>query len=391
MTTEQRKSTGEDTVENSGAIGCERRKPPDVQAAGLAAAMSRRRVSVKELGAVDCQGWLLRRKEGRTFLGSKWKRCWFVLKKSSLYWYTDKMAEKAEGFINLSGFTIEQAKQYKKKHAITASHPLVVTVFIAAESFTDMNKWISKLSEAAGVRDGISTAECYSEGSDQDGDECASTCSQDSEQETAESENGDGAQSLCGSSPCTSSPRPAGTSDGRPRSSSETGTVSGNSRRRASSEGGERLSWTNPPPWDGAKGAASLPLIQGGEETEEEGVAPEKPPDEMECLYRHLKAASLSPLGRSCRRDFRASFFRRCPNDSVNEKLHLLRILSSTLKAKELELLAVEQVLTEPTLTAPAYRQWRLSNCSLLQEISTRRQAAGGAAEQSPPSSPAAE
>lgn len=60
------------------------------------AAMSRRRVSVKELGIVDCEGWLLRRKEGRSFLGSKWKRYWFVLKKSSLYWYTDKMVSLKE-------------------------------------------------------------------------------------------------------------------------------------------------------------------------------------------------------------------------------------------------------------------------------------------------------
>lgn len=63
-------------------------------------------------------------------------------------------------------------------------------------------------------------------------------------------------------------------------------------------------------------------------------LLPEKPPDEMECLYNHLKAASLSPIGQSSRRDFRASFIRRCQNDKVNEKLHLLRILSSTLKAR---------------------------------------------------------
>ncbi|XP_010772356.1 interactor protein for cytohesin exchange factors 1, partial [Notothenia coriiceps] len=102
--------------------------------------MSRRRVSVRDLGLTDCQGWLLRRKEARSFLGARWKRYWFVLKKSSLYWYSNKMAEKAEGFICLPGFTIQKAQQCKKKHSITASHPLVVTIFIAAESFTDMNK-----------------------------------------------------------------------------------------------------------------------------------------------------------------------------------------------------------------------------------------------------------
>lgn len=99
----------------------------------------------------------------------------------------------------------------------------------------------------------------------------------------------------------------------------------------------------------------------------------------MECLYNHLKAASLSPTGQSKRKDFRASFIRRCQNDKINDKLHLLRILSSTLKAKELELLAMEQILTDPTLTANTYRKWRLSNLILLEEISHRNQAAGGA------------
>ena len=59
---------------------------------------------------------------------------------------------------------------------------------------------------------------------------------------------------------------------------------------------------------------------------------PERASDEMESLYNHLKAARLSPMGQSSQRDFRASFIRRCKNDQVNEKLHLVRILRSTLK-----------------------------------------------------------
>lgn len=54
-------------------------------------AMSRRRVSVKELGESDYQGWLYRKKEGKAFLGFKWKKYWFVLKKTSLYWYTTQL------------------------------------------------------------------------------------------------------------------------------------------------------------------------------------------------------------------------------------------------------------------------------------------------------------
>ncbi|XP_042359895.1 connector enhancer of kinase suppressor of ras 3 [Plectropomus leopardus] len=351
------------------------------QAAGWSAAMSRRRVSVKDLGVVDCQGWLLRKKEGRSFLGSKWKRYWFVLKRSSLYWYTDKTAEKAEGFINLSGFTIEQAKQSRKKQcdtAITASHHLVVTIFIAAESFTDMNKWISKLSQAAEPCELVNTAECYSEDSDQD--EYVSTCSLNAEQEAADCENGDCPQPVCESSPCTSVPPMTPTGEHRRRSTSEGANLSRN--RRRASEGSERLSWLDLPGPDGG-GGASVPLLLVREETEEE-VIHEKSPDEMETLYNHLKSASLSPIGRSSKRDFRASFIRRCQNDKVNEKLHLLRILSSTLKAKESELLAVEQILTDPALAAPTYRKWRTSNLVLLQEIVQRYQAGGGAAELRP-------
>ncbi|XP_044185752.1 connector enhancer of kinase suppressor of ras 3 [Thunnus albacares] len=337
-----------------------------------AAAMSRRRISIKDLGKVDCQGWLHRRKEGRSFLGSKWKRYWFVLQKSSLYWYKDKMDEKAEGFINLSGFTIEQAKQCRKKHSITASHPLVVTIFIAAESFTEMNKWISKLSEAAEPCGLVNTDECYSEGSDQDDDDNALTsCCP----EPADPANGDVLPSL--SSPCTSIPSSEFTSESRRRSTSE-GTLCRNRRgKRVDSGGSEHLSWLDLPGPDGAGGGASHPLVQV--EEEEEKVVHEKPADEMECLYNHLKAASLSPTGQSKRKDFRASFIRRCQNDKINDKLHLLRILSSTLKAKELELLAMEQILTDPTLTANTYRKWRLSNMILLEEISHRNQAAGGA------------
>lgn len=53
--------------------------------------MSRRRVSVKDLGLGDCEGWLYKRKESKGFLGWRWKKFWFVLKKCSLYWYTSEM------------------------------------------------------------------------------------------------------------------------------------------------------------------------------------------------------------------------------------------------------------------------------------------------------------
>lgn len=53
--------------------------------------MSRRRISCKDLGHADCQGWLYKKKEKGTFLGNKWKKFWVVLKGTSLYWYSNQM------------------------------------------------------------------------------------------------------------------------------------------------------------------------------------------------------------------------------------------------------------------------------------------------------------
>lgn len=53
--------------------------------------MSRRRISCKDLGHADCQGWLYKKKEKGTFLSNKWKKFWVVLKASSLYWYSNQL------------------------------------------------------------------------------------------------------------------------------------------------------------------------------------------------------------------------------------------------------------------------------------------------------------
>ena len=60
--------------------------------------MSRRRISVKELGPSDHQGWLYRKKESKGFLGMKWKKYWFVLKKTALYWYNNQLVSSLWAF-----------------------------------------------------------------------------------------------------------------------------------------------------------------------------------------------------------------------------------------------------------------------------------------------------
>ncbi|KAK2495064.1 hypothetical protein MC885_012976, partial [Smutsia gigantea] len=63
----------------------------------------------------------------------------------------------------------------------------------------------------------------------------------------------------------------------------------------------------------------------------------EKLGDSLQDLYRALEQASLSPLGEhriSTKMEYKLSFIKRCNDPVMNEKLHRLRILKSTLKLK---------------------------------------------------------
>ncbi|XP_052390585.1 connector enhancer of kinase suppressor of ras 3 [Carassius gibelio] len=299
--------------------------------------MSRRRVSVKDLGLGDCQGWLYKRKESRGLLGWKWKKFWFVLKKCSLYWYTSDMAEKAEGYINLKDFTMEQATECRKKFAMKACRLHIMTLYFAAENMKDMNKWLAKLTQASNEPEPTDSTvgECYSEESDdEDEADTAEMCAEFMDQHG------------CLQAPRSSSPCPL---DSAVCNHTQTPST-------------DRESWQEI--------SSDEDPIHKIQKSEENDSGP--PSDEMEMLYLHLKQVSLSPTGAlqpTTKRDFRSSFIRRCKNESINEKLHLIRALNSTLKAKEADLQAIEQVLSEPSLSACKYRQWRDANVPLLQEI----------------------
>ncbi|KAF4099219.1 hypothetical protein G5714_019345 [Onychostoma macrolepis] len=316
--------------------------------------MSRRRVSVKDLGQGDCQGWLYKRKESKGLLGWRWKKFWFVLKKCSLYWYTSDMAEKAEGYINLRDFTIEQTTECKKKFAMKASHLHMLTLYFAAENMKDMNKWLAKLTQASNEPEPIDSTdgECYSEESDdEDEADTAEMCAEYMDQLTPGSLHG------CLPPPCSSSSPCQDSFPLVPPVCKHTETQS------AESESWQEISSEEDP-------IHTIQEFKGND-------CP--PSDEMEMLYLHLKQANLSPTGAlqpTTKRDFRSSFIRRCKNESVNEKLHLIRALNSTLKAKEADLQAIEQVLSEPSLSACKYRQWRDANVLLLHEIGEKRKRA---------------
>lgn len=378
--------------------------------------MSRRRISVKELGHPDHQGWLYRKKESKGFLGIKWKKYWFVLKKTALYWYANQLADKAEGYIDLTNFMIDRAIECKKKHAFKACHPHVMMFYFAAESHEEMNIWLNKLGLASiqyEPTEQNTAVECYSEASDHE------------EAETTEIPPPPYSEQTLRDSVDASVP-PGSTHQGTlppPYSSTVPSEANGSlsspvstmtSQSSSSSLAKHRQSWldlvsqASPPPRETAM-VCSVQVHSHRpppEETEEEddpqvshrdpaetrsneespaaegeaqGVvsgAGNEGGDEMEKLYIHIKEASLSPIGDrkpSTKREFRASFIKRCKNHTVNDKLHIIRTLNSTLKSKEADLQAIEQVLSDQGLTSDKFREWKEANVPLVQEICVKQ------------------
>nr|XP_020142865.1 interactor protein for cytohesin exchange factors 1 isoform X3 [Microcebus murinus] len=387
--------------------------------------MSRRRISCKDLGHADCQGWLYKKKEKGSFLSNKWKKFWVVLKGSSLYWYSNQMAEKADGFVNLPDFTVERASECKKKHAFKISHPQIKTFYFAAENTQEMNVWLNKLGLAVIHQESTTKdEECYSESEQEDPEIAAETPPPPYSSQTQ-------SPSLCAEAAqraSSSSPKLSETSCSLSSLENTTKTPSSSS----SSSCKERQSWLDivnsssaaedlgqsitfavqvhsPVPSE----ASSLKALENSFVTSESGflnslssddtsslssnqdhlTVPDKPTgsktmdreetkasedDEMEKLYKSLEQASLSPLGDrrpSTKKELRKSFVKRCKNPSINEKLHKIRTLNSTLKCKEHDLAMINQLLDDPKLTARKYREWKVMNTLLIQDIYQQQRA----------------
>lgn len=88
---------------------------------------------------MDCDGWLLKKKDHVGFMAQKWKRCWLVLKGHTLYWYNHPNVsggtgcprhalgwrltrlsptlqdERAAGLINVATYSLESTREQKKK------------------------------------------------------------------------------------------------------------------------------------------------------------------------------------------------------------------------------------------------------------------------------------
>ncbi|XP_053149391.1 interactor protein for cytohesin exchange factors 1 isoform X2 [Hemicordylus capensis] len=373
--------------------------------------MSRRRISCKDLGFADCQGWLYKKKEKGGFIGSKWKKFWCVLKGSSLYWYSNQLAEKAEGFLSLPNFTVDKAIECKKKHAMKIIHPQIKTFYFAAENVEEMKIWLNKLGMAVLEKQASkkNEEECYSE----------------SEHEEIDAEMPPPPYSDQPLPPHSDQEKPSLTSHVSSEVSCSLSSPESTMKSQGSSSSSlskilypEKQSWPDlvNSPFPGEEvGSQSLAVSGDSQETDllvtdcyktmESGhVKPECnfqislsedassfgndkdnmdvprktaehgkcSEDEMEKLYKSLEQACLSPIGDrrpSTKKELRKSFIKRSKNPSVNEKLHKIRALNSTLKCKEHDLAKINQLLEDHQLTARKYRHWKNTNSILIQDI----------------------
>nr|XP_047929016.1 connector enhancer of kinase suppressor of ras 1 [Anser cygnoides] len=313
---------------------------------GVATRLSRRRVSCRDLGRVDCDGWLLKKKDHVGFMAQKWKRCWFVLKGHTLYWYHHPNDEKAAGLINLATYNLESTREQKKKYVFQLSHERYKPFIFAAETLADLSMWVSHLVTAktkhALAHQPVPHREedCYSETEAEDPD------------------------------------------DESPRQ----GCDSPKKRLQNTPERGQLF-----PTSGESSSAASSP--QGSPRPR----SPEEPGEEdLESLMQCLKQGGVSLIGRQrflTQEQCRKSFIRRNKNPHVNEKVHAVRALQSTLKAKLAELQALEQLLDDDTLTSEKFTRWKEEHQDLYQELQecwAQRQGQGGGggdpkAEQSSP------
>ncbi|XP_066981931.1 mucin-12 isoform X2 [Macrobrachium rosenbergii] len=110
-----------------------------------------RRISCRELGQGDHQGWLYRRRDNKGFLLShRWERRWFILKKNYLYGYRDREAVRADSLIYLPGFHVCPASDVKsKKYAFKIYHSSGATFYFACDTSEERSRWMSQMGLSA--------------------------------------------------------------------------------------------------------------------------------------------------------------------------------------------------------------------------------------------------
>ncbi|XP_069700872.1 connector enhancer of kinase suppressor of ras 2 isoform X2 [Periplaneta americana] len=122
----------------------------------------KRNLSVRDLGAGDCEGWMLHRcRTGGA--GAVWLRAWFVLKGSLFYGFKTPQSSKADIMICLPGFTASLADEVKsRKFAFKVYHTGTVFYF-AVESEEELAVWMDCMTLATFKQGHESDAVFFSE------------------------------------------------------------------------------------------------------------------------------------------------------------------------------------------------------------------------------------
>ncbi|XP_069751559.1 connector enhancer of kinase suppressor of ras 1 isoform X2 [Narcine bancroftii] len=301
---------------------------------GVATALSRRRISCRDLGLGECYGWLWKKKEHFRFMSQKWKRCWFILKGHTLYWYNSENDEKAEGLIKLSSYSVEAAGEHKRKFVFQLCHRKFKSFVFSADNVDEMRKWINSL---IGVIQKHKTEknvenkeeDCWSETETEE-------CDDSPEIPAASITKFYTAQKVSGLSP-TDQPRQS----------------SGNNLQT------------------GHVGDPDSELSSPSKEGELISEPSQSSNNELEVLLKILEQGGVSLIGKEqpFRKDYHQSFIKRNKNPVINEKAHNLRALKSTLKAKIIDLQSINKILDDPELTAAKFRIWKEENQELLADI----------------------
>ncbi|XP_059380797.1 connector enhancer of kinase suppressor of ras 2-like isoform X11 [Carassius carassius] len=455
--------------------------------------ISKRRISCKDLGRGDCEGWLWKKKDAKSYFSQKWKKYWFVLKDACLYWYMNEEDEKAEGFVSLPEFKIDRASECRKKYAFKACHPKIKSFYFAADGVDDMNRWLSRLNMAAAgyiERERIrqEQADYWSESEHED-NETPSTPKQDSPPPPYDTYPRPPSNQVSCASPYLEPKhgRLSSTETSQSRSSHEEyrsepqGGSSSGGGSPARKSASQRRSWQDlietPLTSSGLHYLQTLPLEDAvfcepgaglspeyrrqstlpaqrtlmqehygpfpmleGERlrdpvnatgkprsftlprdsglhallTPSASMAEQRDPShrelsrshcinnggEQEChgqadslgdLYRALERASLSPIGEhrlSTRLEYKHLFIRRCNDPQLNDKLHHLRILQSTLKDREGEVALIDKLLANPKLTSSEFQEWKKVYMELFSSELQRDHQPSPASEPSPAATP---
>ncbi|XP_069080104.1 connector enhancer of kinase suppressor of ras 1 isoform X2 [Pleurodeles waltl] len=301
---------------------------------GVATRLSRRRVSCKDLGQADCDGWLWKRKENPGFMSQRWKRCWCHLTGNSLYWYNHPHDEKAVGFINVSTYYLESAREPKKKYEFQLSHEKYKPFVFAADSLAEMSMWVTRLITSVTKYTTQSKAlhpkeeDCYSE----------------SEVDDPEEE----------------SPKHLPMAE-EPKREMLQPLAQGQHLLPAAANLGSKEKVLPP----------KSPLAKKRPESYAAASA-DPPVDDIEVLFQCLKQGGVSLIGKErllTREQLRESFIKRNKNPQINERAHEVRKLQSTLKAKEAELQVLDQVLNNPALTSETFKSWKKDHEEMYKEL----------------------